>query len=219
MSAEQMRTALLLKRARMAPPLRRGVHGVEEGKTFRGEVKPHGVELLPQPPSPAVQIPGIPGSLLTLDLLSGQSQQAPLPAPPVRKKARKRNRIAPSQVPGVPPAAQQRPAVGTRLPGLGIQTPEAALVVGDPKGQLRLELGKGAAVCQRLPAGSRCHGKQPAVTVPEKGPALGAVVPPDPPGGPVLRAHRLREGHLRGKHRKSLHSPFPFSGKNFGVQS
>ena len=63
MSAEQTRMALLLKRARMAhrfvgdgkdrDTLRRrgdGVHGVEEGKAFRGEVKPHGVELLPQPP-------------------------------------------------------------------------------------------------------------------------------------------------------------------------
>ena len=157
MSAEQTRTALLLKRARMARG--DGVHGVEEGKAFRGEVKPYGVELLPQPPSPAVQIPGVPGSLLTLDLLSGQSQQAPLPAPPVRKKARKRNRIAPPQVPGIAPAPQQNVSIGGWLPDLSIQTPEAALVVGDPKGQLRLELGKGAAVCQRLPAGSHCHGK------------------------------------------------------------
>ena len=96
-----------------------------------------------------------PAALLTLDLLSGQSQQAPLPAPPVRKKARKRNRIAPPQVPGIAPAPQQNVSIGGWLPDLGIQTPEAALVVGDPKGQLRLELGKGAAVCQRLPEQAR----------------------------------------------------------------
>ena len=107
-----------------------GVHGVEENQPLRCQIKIPGVEIPAELPLPAGQIPGVPCGFLLPDLPGCQMQQLFLPAAVRRKEGRQRRRIAGTQIPGVAPAAQQRPATVVRLLRLRVQTPEASLMTG-----------------------------------------------------------------------------------------
>ena len=60
-----------------------------------------------------------------------------------------------------------------------VQAPEAAAVVGHPVAQLRPEAGQGSAGGESGPVFRLRLGKEPPLTVAEKGFALGLIVPPD----------------------------------------
>ena len=101
--------------------------------------------MAPQQPADALMVPGDPSRLLPLDLRLRCLHQPPLPSAAAGKEGGQRHRIAGGQIPGIPHGAEAWGALKAALPGLGIQAPEAAVVVGDLIGQLRPEVGQGQA--------------------------------------------------------------------------
>ena len=87
------------------------------------------VEAAPKPSPPVRTIGGETGSFLPLNLFGSTAKKLLFPTAPGRKKCGERDRIPHGQVPGVPVAGQQCVPGQCCLTGLGIQAPEAVLVI------------------------------------------------------------------------------------------
>lgn len=168
--------------------------------------------MAPQQPADALMVPGDPCRLLPQDLRLRRLHQPPLPPAAAGKEGGQRRRIAGGQIPGVPMAQERGAPRKAALPGLGVQAPEAAVVVGDLIGQLRPKAGQGQAGRQGGAVFLRRRGQEVRLAVAQEGAALELVIPPDAAGDFVRRRNRLRQGDGGGEHRDLLHGPLPLRG-------